>query len=112
MSLSQQQQMFCLDVSKLIAYINSQGYACTFGEAFRTAMQAEWYHQQGKGIKDSLHCQRLAIDLNLFGPDGSYLSDNSAHEPFGKYWETLSDRNRWGGEFQRADGNHYERMPV
>lgn len=110
MTLSQQQQEFTQDVSKLIQYIAQQGYHCSLGEAFRTEEQAKIYASCGKGILDSLHCKRLAIDINLFAPGGGYLSDSKAYEQFGVYWEALHPLNRWGGRFTRGDGNHFERQ--
>lgn len=109
MRLSIKQSLFAVDVAKLILHINESGYSCTLGEAWRTPEMASLYAQQGKGIKNSLHCIRLSIDLNLF-KDGVYLSGSEAHRPFGEYWESLNAMNRWGGRF--GDGNHYERREV
>lgn len=105
MSLSELQQTFALNVARLIERIFQQGYACTLGEALRTQEMADLYAKQGKGIKNSLHLKRLAIDLNLF-KEGKYLTDTESHRPFGEWWETLDPLNRWGGRFK--DGNHYE----
>jgi len=109
MRLSEQQAAFTRDVAKLINWIFDNGFAVTFGEALRTPEQAEIYAKEGKGIKDSLHCKKLAIDLNLFDHEGKYLSDTKAYEEFGVFWESLNPLNRWGGRFTRADGNHFER---
>lgn len=111
MKLSQQQQRFALDVSRLISFINGRGYSCTFGEAYRTPEQAEIYAKDGRGIKDSLHCKRLAIDLNLFDMQGNYISDSAGYQFFGEFWEKLDPLNQWGGRFPapRVDGNHFER---
>ena len=108
MSLSKQQAEFAADVARLILHINEAGYTCTFGEAWRPAVTAEYYAKAGIGTKDSLHLERLAIDLNLFR-NGSWLSSTEAHRQFGEYWESLSPLNRWGGRFAKPDGNHYER---
>ena len=111
----QEQARFAHDVSKLINYIFDQGYFVTLGEAFRTKEQAEIYAKEGKGIKDSLHCERLAIDLNLFTPDGKYLTTNNDYAFLGQFWESLDKKNRWGGKFRKANGdpfydsNHFER---
>lgn len=112
MKLSEQQQRFARDVAKLIKFINDQGFSCTFGEAFRTQEQAALYAAQGLGIEDSLHCKRLAIDLNLFNEHGDYLPNSTLYKPFGDYWESLDSMNKWGGKFKRADGNHFERKQV
>lgn len=80
----------------------------TLGEAFRTKEQAELYAQSGKGIKNSLHCKRLAIDINIFDAKGTYLEDSQAYEFAGTFWESLHADNRWGGRFSRPDGGHFE----
>jgi len=108
MRLSEKQAIFTRNVAMLIEYINKLGYECTFGDAYRTPEQAELYEKQGKGIKNSLHCKRLAIDLNLF-KDGSYLTDVASYKPFGDFWKTLHSYNRWGGDFPKlVDANHFE----
>ncbi len=107
-SLSDKQKQFALSVAKFIDYIFTSGHSCTLGEAFRTPEQALIYAKTGKGIANSLHCKRLAIDLNIFSSKGTYLSDTKDYEPFGLYWESLGPNYRWGGRFSRADGNHFE----
>lgn len=108
MKLYDKQIIFTRNVARLIDYIYTQNYFCTFGELYRTPEQAKIYADQGKGIIDSLHCKRLAIDINLFTSDGSYLTDTKYYRPIGQMWETLHTLNRWGGRFKRADGNHFE----
>lgn len=109
MKLSEVQQLFSRDIVRLLKHMEDKGFKYTFGEAFRTAEQAELYAKQGKGIKNSLHCQRLALDINLFDADGKFLDSTDAHAEFGTYWESLHPGNRWGGRFPKPDGNHYER---
>lgn len=106
MKLSEKQVVFAKNVAALISYIFEQKYSCTLGEAYRTVEQAEIYAKQGKGIKNSQHCKRLAIDINLFSPQGQYLTATQDYKPFGQYWVTLDKENRWGGTFN--DGNHFE----
>ena len=116
MELSKEQQLFAENTSKLIRFILSQGKSCSYGEAYRTPAQAAIYAQQGKGIKDSLHCKRLAIDLNLFDEKGEYETDSEAYRFAGEYWKTLNENNGWGGDWgpsaahpkQNTDGNHFE----
>ena len=109
-TLSQEQATFAKNVAKLISFIFDSGYTCSLGEVYRTQAQADLYVKQGKGIKDSLHCKRLAIDINLFSADGKYFPETKDYEPLGKYWESLDKANRWGGRFERGggDGNHFE----
>lgn len=106
MSLRQKQSLFAINVAKLIQWAYAHGYEITLGEALRTKEQAEIYAAAGKGIKNSAHCNKLAIDLNLFR-DGQYLSASADHDPLGQYWKTLHTENRWGGDFRNRDGNHY-----
>ncbi len=105
MNLSTKQAIFAVNAAKLILKMSEPPYSCTFGEAYRTSEQAALNAKKGIGIKNSLHCRRLAIDLNLF-KDGVYCGDSESHRPFGEYWESLNTINRWGGRFK--DGNHYE----
>ena len=109
MKLSELQQLFARDTIKLFQGILDLGYTFTYGEAMRSPEQAAIYAQSGKGIADSLHCKRLAIDINLF-KDGMYLEKTEDYEQVGKLWESICPVNRWGGTFKRcADGNHFER---
>jgi hypothetical protein len=112
MTLLEAETIFTRNIARLIEHIFSCGYKCTLGEAFRTKEQAEINANKGIGIKDSLHRKRLAIDINLFSPEGKYLSDTKDYELFGIYWESLHKHNRWGGKFKRADGNHFEMQEV
>lgn len=117
MKIFQQQTKFAKDFASLIQYILSRGFYLSIGEVYRTPEQAEIYAEQGKGIKNSLHIKRLAVDLNLFTPAGLYLTRNKDYEQFGMYWESLDPQNQWGGYFtQRGghidDGNHFERKEL
>jgi hypothetical protein len=106
-TLREMQSIFALNVSKLIGYIYSHGYECTFGDAFRSPEAAKIEAEEGKGIVRSLHCERLAVDLNIFR-DGTYLENGSDFKDIGEYWKSLNTSNRWGGDFiTRPDGNHF-----
>lgn len=104
MTLSQQQRLFTRLVGELISWAYANGFELTFGEAYRTPEQAARNAKVGKGIANSLHIQRLAIDLNLF-VNGVYQTSTEAHRPLGEYWESLG--GSWGGRFSKPDGNHY-----
>jgi hypothetical protein len=92
-------------VSKLIQWSYEAGYELTFGEAYRTPEQAALNAKKGSGISNSLHIQRLAVDLNLF-KDGQYLTDSKLYTPLGEYWESIG--GSWGGRFKtNPDGNHF-----
>lgn len=103
-TLRQKQSRFVRLVGLLINYAYEQGYELTFGEAWRTPEQAARNAAAGRGIVNSLHIERLAIDFNLFR-GGKWLQATEDHRPLGEYWESLAPDCRWGGRFN--DGNHY-----
>lgn len=102
MKLSEKQQKFTSMVGQLIEFANQNGYGLTFGEAYRTPEQAALNASKGTGISNSLHCDRLAVDFNLF-IDGELQQSSEAHAPLGEFWESIG--GSWGGRFN--DGNHY-----
>ena len=109
MTLRQKQSRFCLLVADLIQYAHAQRYQVTFGEAYRSPEEAQRLFVAGKGIKTSLHTQRLAMDLNLF-KDGRYLTNLESYRPLGDFWESLSRPDAvccWGGRFTSGDANHF-----
>jgi hypothetical protein len=106
-TLSDKQKTFARLVGLLLSDIYASGHGVTFGEAYRSPEEAARLAAAGKGIVNSLHCQRLAIDLNLFRGD-DYVVDPEAYRPFGEHWETLHPLARWGGRF--ADANHFSLM--
>ena len=107
MTLGDKQRLFTRLVGLLIEYAYQQGYELTLGEAFRTPEQAALNAKNDKGITNSLHTQRLAIDLNLFRND-VYLNRSEDHIQLGTFWKSLHPECCWGGDFKSmSDGNHY-----
>lgn len=110
MTLSEKQRKFTKKIGQLICWAYENGFELSFGDAFRSPEEAERLSKLGKGIKDSLHCKRLAIDLNLF-KDGKYMDKSEDYRPLGKFWESLSTddfKTCWGGRFVgKPDGNHF-----
>ncbi|WP_447880006.1 M15 family metallopeptidase [Serratia fonticola] len=105
MTLSEKQQVFTVMIAQLIYWADERGYRLTFGEAYRTPEQAARNAKTGAGIANSLHTQRLAVDINLF-INGEYQTKTDAYLPLGEYWESLG--GAWGGRFNsRPDGNHF-----
>lgn len=107
MNLIQKQKAFSERLAKLILHLVAQGYEVTFGECWRPPETAAIYASQGKGISNSLHSQRLAVDLNLF-KDGKLLIHTDEYHEAGSFWECLSTDDcvcSWGGDF--GDGNHF-----
>lgn len=103
-TLSEFQREFTLKIGRLILWAYEHNFELTFGEAYRTPEQAALNAKAGKGVANSLHTQRLAIDLNLY-INGEYQSLSEAHRPLGEYWESIG--GTWGGRFTKPDGNHY-----
>lgn len=107
MALLQKQHLFTRLVCELLTHLHEQGYEVTFGETWRPPETAYLYSKEGKGIPNSLHCMRLAIDLNLW-KDGEWLKRSEDYAAVGKFWESLSSAEAkccWGGAF--GDGNHF-----
>lgn len=102
MTLRQKQSKFVKMVGNLIEWAYANGYELTFGEALRTQEQANRNAATGKGISNSLHLIRLAVDFNLF-INGEYKTDTPSYQPLGEYWESIG--GSWGGRFN--DGNHF-----
>lgn len=111
MTLLQKQFEFARLVPRLIDEAYRMGFTVTLGEAWRSKEEAARLAKLGKGIKNSLHTVRLAIDINLF-KDGVYLTSTEAHRALGTWWEMQSAGKdyvtAWGGHF--GDGNHYSIM--
>jgi len=106
MTLGEKQRRFTELVARLISWAYDEGYELTFGEAYRTPEQAALNAKTGAGISNSLHTQRLAVDLNLF-INGVYQPKSEAYEPLGAYWKELDPDCRWGGDFAKPDGTHF-----
>jgi len=108
MTLLQTQFIFASLVPRLIDKARELGYQVTGGEWHRSKEEAARLAKLGKGIKNSLHTDKLAIDLNLFR-DGVYQTSTEAHRALGTWWEMQSAGKdfvtHWGGHF--GDGNHY-----
>lgn len=108
--MSAVQERFAQDAARLILKAAELGYGVTLGDAYRTPQQAAANAASGSGIARSLHCERLAIDLNLF-KDGRYITDGEGHRELGIWWKSLSPVHRHGGDFRKVDWNHYSLSP-
>lgn len=98
MGLVSEQNNFLIDVVKLIQFSHEKGYLVTGGELYRTKEQQEIYFKTGKSkTMKSSHIDRLAIDLNFFDEKGSLIQTPTE---VGKYWESLNEKNRWGGSWR------------
>jgi hypothetical protein len=109
MELIEHQIAFTRDIAKLVFFAKIRGMGLTYGDAYRTELaQMERVDEGSSRTMNSYHRKRLAVDFNLF-INGEYLTNPESYEPLGKYWESLSPHNVWGGRF--GDANHFERRP-
>ena len=98
MTLGDKQRLLGRLLPHLLIFILSEGFS------YRIAF-AKRCEDCKVGKKNSNHKRMLAIDIDLFRPDGSYVMDTDTHLPIGEFWENLHPLCRWGGHFM--DGNHY-----
>lgn len=130
--LLQTRMVFTDHVARLLQRAPMLGFRVTLGECMRSDEQAEinaigregrerlarivraafptladrlLNNGRASGIRASLHTLGLAVDLNLYTPDGTYLDKSDDHRELGEWWEAQHPLARWGGRF--GDGNHY-----
>jgi len=122
-SLMSAQAAFLLDFCKLISHATSLGFVVTSGELLRPVEMQEIYVKTGRSkTMHSKHLRKLAGDLNFFLPSPTgklvYICSVEELETLGRYWESLSPKNRWGGNFDMdwsrednfKDAPHFERI--
>ena len=96
--LWEKQVLFGSLLPRLLDEVAKLGYVWTPGHILRC-------HNCLQGHQNSLHKRGLAIDINLFLPDGTYLNKTEDHQQLGNFWRSLNPLCCWGGEW--GDGNHY-----
>lgn len=108
MGLRDHQVVFSRDVAKLINKAFELGFEVTLGEALRPLEMQTLYVKQGKShTMDSYHLKKLAIDLNLF--INAQLCSTNQIKPLGDWWESLSEKHKWGGNWITfKDSPHFE----
>lgn len=108
MRLSDEQAEFTSDLCKLITFAKSLGFKVTLGEVERTEYQQAYYVAHGRSkTMLSMHLKKCAGDLNfykIFTPsiketwvNGMGKDAIKILEPVGRYWESLNEKNEWGG---------------
>lgn len=110
MNLRTEQAFFLLDFIKLIEFAISKGFSVTAGELLRPVEMQEIYVKTGRSkTMNSLHLKKLAGDLNFF-LNGKYVCEKEALQEVGDFWESLSPKNSWGGNWSSfKDVPHFER---
>lgn len=89
--LQDSQVMFAVNVGRLLTWCTGAGIRVRLGEAWRPDWVAAEYAKQGKGSKNSLHIDRLAIDLLMDQPED--------YKKAADFWKRLHPDNCWGGDF-------------
>jgi len=80
------------------------------GELFRTKEQQKIYLDSGKSKTiNSKHLLNLAIDLNFFNLEGELTYKKKDLQWIGDFWESLNDKNEWGGNWKFLDTPHFQR---
>lgn len=107
MKLGDRQRLFAKLVPRLIDKAHELGYEVTLGDAYRDPrVHGNVGEKKSYSSANSVHKDKIAIDLNLF-KNGVYLTSTEDHRELGEWWEKQHEFARWGGNFTRADGNHY-----
>lgn len=103
MTLGQKQEEFARCLARFLAWIFAQGWSVRLGEVYRPPFTAAEYARKGKGIKNSVHTKKLAVDLYLV-KDGKVTWNNADYEPLAKQWISMHKFARAGHYFKNRKG--------
>ena len=106
MTLNEKQALFTHNIAQLIVWAFKNNLPVIGAELFRTPEQAALYAKAGKGIKNSVHTKKLALDLFRV-VDGSVSWAYSDYEKLGRKWTSMHELARWGGDWPRRDAVHF-----
>lgn len=104
MSLSEKQQEFMYAVSAFLQTVYSEKQLV---DVEFTA--GDFWAREGH-MENSVHYDRLAIDLNLFYKGKyvrTYEEAPTVWERLGTIWKQTHELARWGGDFTSKDLNHF-----
>ena len=106
-TLGEKQERFSRSLWRLLQYAEDQGIGVRMGECYRSKAEAKRLAVMGRGIVNSNHTRRLAVDLYL-SVAGKVLWDGWPYEMLGDFWKSMGDDYRWGGDFKnRRDVYHF-----
>ncbi len=102
------QSVFFFNLCRFGLWLEAQGYDVGQGEGWRPPWVAEVYAEQGKGIKDSIHVERMGHDL-IIRKNGIEVGPED-YRRCGEAWKALDSENRYGGDFEKLrDYQHFSR---
>lgn len=100
------QSQFFFNLCRFGLWLEGQGYEVGEGEGWRPDWVAAIYAEQGKGIRLSLHGDRMAHDL-IIRKNGVEITPEE-YIRCGEAWKALDPLNRYGGDFKTLrDYQHF-----
>lgn len=105
MTLGAKQELFARLLPFLLFRALQLGYQIRICEVLRTREQAQRNAENGTGIANSLHCDKLAVDI-LLTRDGAIIWDgeDAAYQELHDFWDSLHELT---AERIRGDGGHF-----
>ena len=98
---------FTRHLTDLIVHFNQKpGVDVAYGRDFDEQFERTKSGKVVRHMRNSLHYLGLANDVALY-INGEYQELTEAYAEMGAYWKSLDADNRWGGDFKKADGNHF-----
>ncbi len=106
MGLNKKQADFTRSIAYFLVWCHENGYEVFGAELYRTPEQARIYASQGRGIVNSVHCKKLAMDIyRLKGGTVTWEADD--YTAMGEKWKSMHHQARWGGDFKNRDAVHF-----
>ena len=112
MTLNEKQLIFPVLLGKLLTFAADNFISLKMGETWRTPEQAKLNAKKGVGIVNSLHIDRIAVDLLVFKLlAGKWVWLKVGNEPeyrrLGLFWKSLHPDCAWGGDWKKPDPGHF-----
>ncbi len=109
MKLGEKQELFTSYVAELIFKATELGFKCRMREVQRTVEQQQIYIDEGRSTTmNSKHLNSLAVDM-YFTKNGKLVEGKDDLQELGDYWESMDNKNKWGGNWHSfTDCPHFE----